>query len=98
MVFFPDSYPGIDMPGIYQFVVAVVKMFSNLYGWLNRPLTDVFTFAEGTIVGGILNSVTDTVLNQLGIGQYSLLWFMVGAGVVIYIAYQLATWILNIVT
>lgn len=88
----------LDMDGIYQFVVSVVAVFSNLWEFLNRPLTEVFTFAEGTVVGGIITSITTTVLNNLGIGHFHLVWFMVGAGVTIYIAYQLAIWILNIVT
>lgn len=79
---------------ILDFASLMMGFFMDLYD----IIAPVWTFGIGDIIPVGLRPLTDPVLNLMGIRDFSLMGFIFGAGVTIYLAWQVATWILNIVT
>ena len=79
---------------IIDFSMLMVEYFTSLYDQIKF----VWEFTIGDFVPVGLRPLTDPVLESMGIADFSLLAFIFGAGVTIYLGYQIVTWLLNIVT
>ena len=79
---------------IIDFSMLMVEYFTSLYDQIKF----VWEFTIGDFVPVGLRPLTDPVLESRGIADFSLLAFIFGAGVTIYLGYQIVTWLLNIVT
>ena len=74
--------------------MRLINLFSDRVIWfMFSPIADIYS--ELAIVGG---DVAASILNTVGLGQYSIFTLMLTAGVVVYLAYQLLTWLFNLVT
>lgn len=71
-----------------------MELFTDLFVIVEPVVT--WTFRDVIPVG--LRPVIYPILDSLGIGSLSVLGFMFGVGITTFIAWQIATWILNIVT
>lgn len=78
-------------------------VLNTIWEWLNQPLSDFVAhiltdgILQNTIVGELLTKFVN-ILTDTFIGDISLLTFMIGTGLISYIVYQFAIWVLNLVT
>lgn len=78
---------GLDMMEvIYSFATTIIDFITSPIGDLLYDYPTVST----TLLGSILNTI--------GIGQYSVWQVMLGGGIIVYLVYQFVTWVLNLAT
>ena len=79
-----------------QFLAALYSSSKIIIEFVTMPVGDlIYWYAPDPTFA---NEIVGSILNTIGIGSYSLLTLMFGAGIGIYLLYQFITWVLNILT
>lgn len=81
----------VTADNILTLLDAIVNGFGNIWEFLNTP---IYTLLLNSDFGIIVAPLVAT----LPIAKMSVLVLMFGAGLTVFIGYQLITWILNLVT
>lgn len=83
-------------------ISRLVDIFTNwivslqdLWNLLNMTVRSV---VEPLMISFPPFSAVGVILKIMGVYEFSILEFMLGAGLAIYVGYQLVTWLLNLVT
>ncbi len=82
---------------LMQLCEEVIDMFGFAWDALNTKLVDLPYFTGNPVEGSVFDMIRDFILNVLGLGDYTLLTFMLGAGIGMFIAVSVAKWVIGIV-
>lgn len=80
----------------FGFLGDIAEMFKNFGFFLNNWFDNLFTKSIKDVLAVIDSSFVN--LPDWGIFDITLGAFILGAGLTYYVAYQLITWVLNVIT
>lgn len=83
----------------YGILGALSEAFSKVSGFFSDLWDTLYVKKISQLLSdaGLLGDIADWVLPEAVLNQ-SLGWLILGAGLSVYLVYQLATWILNLIT
>lgn len=85
--------------GSFGILGALSEAFSKVSGFFSDLWNTLYVKTIGDLLdeAGLLGDIADWVLPD-SVFEQSLGWLILGAGLAVYLVYQLATWILNLIT
>ena len=88
---------------LFEIFDGFYTVLISIWHWLNQPLSEFVAhiltdgILRNTAIGELLTNIVQIITGTL-LGDTSLLAFMIGTGLISYIVYQFAIWVLNLVT
>lgn len=88
---------------LFEIFDGFYAVLISIWDWLNQPLSEFVAhiltdgILQNTALGQLLTNIVQIITGTL-LGDSSLLVFMIGTGLLSYIVYQFAIWVLNLVT
>lgn len=92
MIIFPD------IETIMQLFYVMYNAFINFWDLINSPISEIiadFVVIDDFPLSDVLKTILNFVLDTLGLGDVSLLPFMLATGLGFLVAFSLIRWILS---